>query len=197
MKKIILSAVALFTIGFANAQKVEFGLKGGLNVSTQRAEIDNVGTITFNSLVGFQVGGFVEFKALDKLAIQPEVLFSTEGSKFALGAGSDAEINLSYINVPVMAKYLVSEKLSLQVGPQIGFLVAAKAKSEGVSEDFKDTYKSTNFGVNFGLGYVIAKNILVDFRYNLGLSGNTKQDFIGEGSKLKGSVFSFALGYKL
>ncbi|RZJ55928.1 MAG: PorT family protein, partial [Flavobacterium sp.] len=33
---------------------------------------------------------------------------------------------LSYLNVPIMAKYYVIEKLSLEAGPQIGFLLSAK-----------------------------------------------------------------------
>lgn len=193
MKKIILSAVAVFVFGLTNAQEVKFGVKAGGNLSSLKVDIDNLGTIAFNSAAGFQAGGFAEIKVASDFAVQPEVLFSYESSK--VGAeGSDVKFNLSYVNVPVMAKYYASEKISLQAGPQIGFLVAAKGKSEGESEDIKDSFKSTNFGLNFGLGYDFTENVIVDFRYNLGLSDISKEGF--EGGQLKTSGFSVSVGYK-
>lgn len=198
MKKIILSVVAVFVFGLANAQEVKFGAKVGGNVSSLNVsggEIGDVGVLRFNSIVGVQAGVFAEIKVAGKFAVQPEVLFSTEGSEFGI-EGTDAKINLSYVNVPVMVKYYASEKISLQAGPQLGFLVDAKGKSGGESEDIKDSFKSINFGVNFGLGYDINEKVLVDFRYNLGLSNIGEDDFFGNDSKLKVSTFSLALGYK-
>lgn len=197
MKKIILSALAVFAFGFTNAQEVKFGAKVGGNLSSLKATNfsgENDISIKFGANVGFQAGGFAEIKVADKFNVQPEVLFSYESYKFPIEG--DANFNLSYINVPVMAKYYASEKISLQVGPQIGFLVGAKAKFEGESEDVKDMLETVNFGVNFGLGYDFTKECFVDFRYNLGLSNISKEEFVGEDSKLKTSGFSLAVGYK-
>ena len=36
MKKIIMTAAAVFAFGFANAQDVKFGVKGGLNLQPYR-----------------------------------------------------------------------------------------------------------------------------------------------------------------
>ena len=193
MKKIILSAMAVFAFGFTNAQETKFGVKAGGNLSSLRVDVENVGNVVFNSNAGFQAGAFAEIKVDSKFAIQPEVLYSYESSKFGLG-GDEAKINLSYINVPVMAKYYASEKISLQAGPQIGFLVAAKAKAEGASEDIKDSFKSTNFGLNFGLGYDFTENVIVDLRYNVGLSDISEEEMAG--GKLRTSGFSLSLGYK-
>lgn len=198
MKKVILSVVAVFAFGLANAQEVKFGVKVGGNISSLNVsggEIGDIGVLRFNSIVGVQAGVFAEIKVADKFAIQPEALFSVEGSEFGF-EGSDAKINLSYINVPVMAKYYASEKISLQVGPQLGFLVAAKGKMGDDSTDIKDSFKSINFGVNFGLGYEINEKVSVDFRYNLGLSNVAEEDFMGSDSSMRGNVFSLGLGYK-
>ncbi|AOZ98237.1 MULTISPECIES: porin family protein [Flavobacterium] len=198
MKKIILSAMAVLAFTITNAQEVKFGVKVGGNVSSLNVnggEIGDIGVLRFNSIVGVQAGGFAEIKVASNFAIQPEVLFSTEGSEFGF-EGTDAKINLSYVNVPVMAKYFASEKISLQVGPQIGFLVGAKGKMGDDSTDIKDSFKSINFGVNFGLGYDINEKVLIDFRYNLGLSNIAEEEFMGGDSKMKSSAFSLALGYK-
>lgn len=191
MKKIILSALAVFVFGFANAQETKFGLKAGLNIANQKFEVEG-SSMTANSIVGLQVGGFTEIKVDDKFAIQPEVLLSTEGSKLKAD-GEELLFNLSYINVPVMAKFYPAPKFNIQAGPQLGFLVSAKGKYNGGSkEDIKDDLKSTNFGVNFGAGYEFTENCLIDLRYNLGLSNISDSD----GGEIKGSVFSIALGYK-
>lgn len=193
MKKIILSAMAVFTFGFTNAQETKFGLKGGLNIANQKFEAQG-NSMTANSIVGFQVGGFAEIKVAEKFAIQPEVLFSTEGSKLK-AEGLELTFDLSYINIPVMAKFYPADKFSIQAGPQLGLLVSAKGKlNDGSKGDIKDGYKSINFGLNLGAGYEFTDNFLVDLRYNFGLSDIAENN--EEGGKITGSVFSIAFGYK-
>jgi opacity protein-like surface antigen len=180
MKKIILSAVAVFAFGFANAQDVKFGAKVALNVASLSGDIENV-----SSLVGFQVGGFAEIKVSEKFAVQPELMFSTQGA-----SSDDGDITLNYLNIPVMAKYYVAKSFSLEAGPQIGFLLSAK--SDG--EDMKDETSSTDFGFNFGAGYDFTENLSAGLRYNLGLSNLI--DVEGFDGTAKNGVFSVALGYK-
>lgn len=192
MKKIILSAIAVMAFGFANAQETKFGVKAGLNIANLGGDIEDN-----KSLVGFHVGGFAEIKLSEKFAVQPELLYSTQGTKFD-GEG-DPKFNLGYLNVPVMAKFYVAEKFSLEAGPQIGFLLSAKAKGEAegveVEVDLKDEYKSVDFGLNFGAGYDFTENLSAGIRYNLGLSNI----YDGEGSddyKESNGVFSLSVGYK-
>jgi len=195
MKKIILSIVAILTFGFVNAQEKEdmsFGIKGGLNISTI-TNVNDVG-VSSSSLIGFHVGVFGEFMVSDKFAIQPELLYSAQGIKLDFD-GDKGDLKLDYINIPVMAKYYVAEAFSLEFGPQIGFLVSAKAKSGGVSEDVKDQFKSTDVSLGFGANYNFAEKFMLGARYNLGLTRLQKDLFPGE-SESKNSVFQISLGYK-
>ena len=189
MKKITLSIIAVLAFGFTNAQEVKFGVKGGINFADLTGDIDGN-----TSKVGFQVGGFAEIKLTEKFAIQPELLFSAQGTK-SDEDGSDLKYNLDYLNVPVMAKYYVADKFSLEAGPQIGFLLSAKAKAGDEDADVKDLFKSIDFGVNFGAGYDFTENISAGIRYNLGLS-NVLDTEDGDNSKVKSSVFSLSVGYK-
>jgi long-subunit fatty acid transport protein len=201
MKKITLSIVAVLAFGFANAQEVKFGAKAGLNVSTLTGDVNDA-----SSRVGFHVGGFAEIKLSDKFSVQPELLYSAQGAKGSYNefdgmdiTSIDVTTKLAYINVPVMAKYYVAEKFSLEAGPQIGFLVSAKEKysagGDSAEEDVKDAYKSIDFGVNFGAGYDFTENLSVGVRYNLGLSNIAKNEE-GDNTKIKSSVFSLSVGYK-
>lgn len=184
MKKIVLTAVAVFAFGFANAQEVKFGVKAGLNLSNLTG--DATGT---SIKAGFQVGGLVEIKTSEKFSIQPEIVYSMQGAKVDGG-----KLEISYLNVPVMAKYFVAKGFSLEVGPQIGFLVSAKAKADGgVSEDFKDSLKSTDFSLNLGAGYDVTENINLGLRYGFGLSNMSK--ISGDGT-IKNSNIALAVAYK-
>ncbi|MBF4518860.1 PorT family protein [Flavobacterium sp. ANB] len=200
MKKTMLTAMAVMAFVFLNAQETKFGLKGGANLSTLTGDTQHT-----SLKAGFHVGGFAEFKLSDKFSIQPEVLYSTQGTK-EKGSGTDfqgqvyeIELNykLAYINVPILAKYYVAEKFSLEAGPQIGFLVAAKRKytAPGVSEedDVKKDFGSIDFGVDFGAGYDLTEKFSVGLRYNLGLT-NLHKDI--DYYKIKNSVFSLSAGYK-
>ena len=178
MKKIILSAVAVLAFGFTNAQSTKFGVKTALNVANVTGDVEKS-----SSLVGFQVGGFVEFKVSEKFAVQPELMYSAQGGK-----SDNAKTSLNYLNIPVMAKYYVAKAFNVEAGPQIGFLLSAK--SEGV--DTKEFYKSANFGFNLGAGYDFTENLSAGLRYNLGLSNILKE----EGFKVKNNVLSVSLGYK-
>ena len=187
-----MTAAAVLAFAYTNAQEVKFGVKGGLNIATLGGDAEDA-----KSLVGFHVGGFAEIKLSDKFAIQPELLYSTQGAKFE-GTDGDADYDdkLDYLNIPVMAKYYVAEGFSLEAGPQIGFLLSAKEDGE----DVKDFYKSIDFGVNFGAGYDFTENLSAGVRYNLGLSNiydfpEEAEDFFGD-VKGNNSVFSISVGYK-
>src|ERR1700749_475310 len=130
MKKIMLTAAAVMAFAFSNAQETKFGVKAGLNLVTLTGAVEDA-----SAKVGFNAGGFAEIKLSEKFAIQPELLFSTQGYKYK-ETGSDADysyeekLNLGYLNIPVMAKFYVAQKFSIEAGPQLGILLSAKAKVE-------------------------------------------------------------------
>lgn len=189
MKKIILSAIAVMAFGFANAQDVKFGVKAGVNFANLGGDTEDT-----KALVGFQVGGFAEIKLTEKFAIQPELLYSTQGAKNEDSFGGETykyDSKFDYLNVPVMAKYFVTKGLSVEAGPQIGFLLSAKEDGE----DAKDYVKSIDFGANFGVGYDFTENISAGIRYNLGLSNINDSDS-SDDYKVNNNVFSLTVGYK-
>jgi len=206
----MISAIALMAFGFANAQTdVKFGAKGGINFSTLTGDTEGA-----SSRIGFTIGGFAEFKLSDKFVVQPEVLYSGQGASYSYsesGPGyafvEEGDVNLGYILVPVMAKYYVIDNLSLEFGPQVGFLIAANQKGdyvetyEGVTfaqsfdEDIKDEINSVDFGLNFGAGYDFTDNMTAGLRYNLGIS-NVYKTSEGSDYESKNSVFSLTFGYK-
>jgi len=206
MKKIILSTLLVLAFGLTYAQKAQFGIKGGLNSSNFSG--DTAG-MNFKSSIGFNAGVFATIKLSDKINLQPEILYSTQGAEVqnvvapvnGVNYTADIKFKLSYINIPVMLKYYVADKFNIEAGPQVGFLTSAKTStkvegfSQTVDQDAKDYFESVDFGFNFGAGYDFTKNISAGIRYNLGLS-NVLNTASGDSSKSENSVFSLSVGYK-
>jgi len=198
MKKLFLlfAIIALTGINQTFSQDVKFGVKAGVNFS----DITGEEVDSFDGLTCFHFGLVAEILFSDTFAIQPELLYSRQGSKYEedYGEGYDIEgtVKVDYINIPIMAKYFVAEGFSIEAGPQIGFLRSAKDEYEDDEEDIKEYLKGTDFGVNFGLGYKLENGLNFAARYNIGLSDNLDTDeFEAEGAEYKNSVIQLSIGY--
>lgn len=168
MKRILLLTGILIWINL-NAQSskreegITFGIKGGLNVSDFLGDIKNN---TFRTSV--HLGVFSEIMISDNFSLQPELLYSGQGYSGRVLPGFSRS-KYDYINFPVLAKIYIAKKISIEAGPQIGFLVSAKEKTS----DDKITIpnqKTVDFGLNLGLAYDLKNGVFFQTRYNLGLS---------------------------
>jgi hypothetical protein len=182
MKKVLLiAAVAVFGISNVNAQEVSFGVKAGTNFST----ITGDDTDELKTRVGFHVGGVAEIMFNEKIGLQPELLFSSVGSKYKETyeyMGYDIKATsvtvLNYLTLPIMGKYFVADGVSLEFGPQLGILLSANQdykvtggdESESGDEDIKDYVTPLDFGLNIGAGYKFDNGLNFAARYYFGLS---------------------------
>jgi hypothetical protein len=181
MKKILLLAVVT-VLGFtnSNAQKIKLGVKGGLNF----ASVSGDNTQGIDVVTAFNFGVLSEIPISEKFSFQPELMYSGQGYSF-----NDDTIALSYMNIPLMGKYYLVKGLSVEAGPQIGFLFSAKNEKT----DVKDSFKTFDFGVNFGLGYKLNNGLNFGARYNLGLTDINDVD--NSSSKNKNAVLQLSVGY--
>ncbi len=177
----------MLAISFAalNAQ-VKLGLKGGVNLANV------VGDDVENSdlRIGFHAGALVQVPVIGGFMVQPEAVFSSQGWK-SEESGEEAKAILSYVNIPVLAKYRTNSGFFVEAGPQVGFLLSAKAKVGDEKGDIKDGLKTTDFSVALGLGYESNMGIGVNAGYNLGLSTLDEE---GE-AKVKNSVIQVGVYY--
>ncbi|WP_417444873.1 porin family protein [Joostella sp.] len=205
MKKLFFIAVAVFGfIATTNAQGFNYGIKGGTNfsnISGDNGDVDNARVALYGGL-------FAEYAFSDRVSIQPEVLYSSQGAHEtfktfdASGVNSlETTVRLEYLNVPVMLKYRVYKGLNVQVGPQVGFLLNAEQEVESGSNGYELAETTTNinefvtdvnFGVNFGLGYELNNGLFFDGRYNLGVIDIAQMD----NQEFKNHTFQVGFGYK-
>lgn len=173
MKNMLLTAIAFFMLsGILQAQHMNIGIKGGLNLSTIHTDISS----DYKSRIGFVVGLLSHIHINENFAIQPEVVYSTQGSAYKF-TGIDYKLNLNYINIPLNFQYMFDNGFRLQAGPQIGFLTSAKAVSSGSDLDMKSNFENIDIGLTIGMSYVKpSTGFGIDLRYNHGLSNINSND---------------------
>jgi len=213
MKKIftIMAVLSCWGIG-ANAQNLTFGVKAGLSVANI-TNTDRGASYYFDdasSFVGFNAGAFAEYKFNRWFGISPEVVYSRQGvnsaslrffympsPQSAVAGISSADVRLNYINVPVLAKIYLAKWLSIDLGPQVGFLAGVNIMNmskymeswhwnfiTGAPEyypeyyvdasEYRGCFKKVDFGLLMGLTANFNKHIFLQGRYNLGLTNISK-----------------------
>jgi len=205
MKKIILSAAMLAAVCFsATAQEdIKFGVKAGVNIATFGGDIEDL-----DSRTGFHAGVVAEFKLSETFSIQPELMYSQMGAKLDyVDSDGITEYNVEstskfdYISLPILAKYYIIEGLSIEAGPQIGFLVSAKQedKVSGVGEqsaDVKDGAKSIDFGLAGGLAYDLPIGLFFQARYYAGIANIAEEGDSNDDFKVTNMGVQLSVGYK-
>ena len=200
VKKLLLTiAVALFA-SYSFAQNISGGVKAGLNLADQKYSSDGV-TIGHKLKPGFHGGLFVTAMINEKFAIQPELLFSMQGSKLDFAfLGYDYKTSFNYLAIPILARYNFTDRLSVHLGPQIGFLMSAEAEaSDGtqvVVSDVKDDYKTVELSGAIGAEIEIIAGLGAGLRFVFGLT-EINEDDIDVDAKVKNSIIQIYLKYKL
>lgn len=183
MKNLFLIAVLVATASLsAQAQSlVNFGIKAGPNFSS----FTGGKNIDYSSRTSFHAGVVAEIKAFPNMSIQPELLYTSQGAKVD-GIG---DFNLDYVSIPVLAKfYVVSDKVSFEVGPQFSFLVDDRQKAWNGIVGSGDK-SSFDFALAGGVGINITQHFFGQARYTVGLTEASKY------ADIKNVVFQVSLGY--
>ncbi len=196
-----IAVIALFSFTSVQAQDLKFGAKAGVNFATISGDVIDGA----KSRTSLHVGVVAEIPISDKLSVQPELLYSAQGAEFDSSI-IKSTLKLDYLNLPILVKYYVADNLSLEAGPQVGFLLSAKADVEGntnndatlksINEDvdIKDNISSIDFGLKFGAGYTLESGLNFGAHYNLGLSNLNDTETSDTIEQFNG-VFQVSIGF--
>ncbi len=213
MKKLIFTTLLCAVAGAASSQvALTFGVKAGANFAKLSSNED--ADARFRP--GLHAGFFANVAFTDKLSFQPELFYSAQGTKLANNLDNSDEENrrmlVNYVQVPLLLQYALTEKLSVQAGPQIGILLSAKRKWDGYweedgwdeeytyieepdSDDIKEYFKTLDIGLGIGLGYKISERFGIYTRYIHGLTNMVKEQYLSPGEKEGNRVIAVGLSY--
>lgn len=197
---VLLLIFSLMCFGGVQAQEYfNFGIKGGVNFGNFAG--DDAEESDFKVRTGFHIGVLAEIMLAERFALQPEILYSSQGGKATLedfdefmGENMDVQLKLDYISVPVLLKYFVIPGLSIEAGPQFSFTVDSQAEvsfeGEEASVDITDETEKFDLGLAVGLGYGLPQGFLVQARYARGFSD------VYTDSDIRNTLFQVSVGYK-
>ena len=192
----------------------KLGYEGGVDV--EYMVHDRIG-VTVGAMYAMQSEKFKDYHIGEKRA-GSENLY--EFSKF-----ENTRVNFGFLNVPVKCNVYLTDNFALKAGVQLGFMLSAKFKYNVVSGlydklnpgniiyydadgnpaqegsdvylaeeiDAKESYKHFDISIPVGFSYEY-ENVILEVQYRIGLS---KLNLDGYADKLRSSVFSVTVGYRL
>ncbi|PWU01582.1 MAG: PorT family protein [Bacteroidetes bacterium] len=153
------------------ASTTQFGIKGGLNFYN----LHNSNDAKYDTRTGYHLGLLAHMHINNQWAIQPELVYSSQGAKFK-NSGVETKLRLGYINLPIMVQYMFDNGFRIEGGPQIGFRTGAKEVTGETSIDIKSQTTAADFGLGLGVGYLTPSGFGIDARYNWGLTNINKHN---------------------
>lgn len=211
MRKFVLMLALVGGAAFANAQFLTFGLKAGINTTTdvfKNVTISNGASqnwqiIKNNGKVGFQAGAFARVKLLG-FFVQPELYYSQSRTEITLSqVGTTTvrtEINkLNMLNIPILVGYKFGP-LRLNAGPVASFSLSNNNIFDNMS-NIDNKMKTANWGFQAGVGLDLLNTISLDARYEGSLTkvGSTFNDLSGNSVDFgsRPQQFIFTVGFIL
>ena len=181
-KSILITLITFLTIGL-DAQSlipIKYGIKVGLNISslsvsrTEKGINEGVEETNNSSQIGIAAGGCVYIPLSDKWHINPELLYSQKGASFDYNFkhqyGNELfpykttnQLTLSYVELNPTISFKASDKLALNFGPSISFLIGEKYSPNPAIFNLNDSLSlitdglvkvaTLDVGLNLGLFY--------------------------------------------
>jgi hypothetical protein len=179
----------IFYAGIAGAQPVTepsykyFGFQAGVIISNMNFNLGSTAPDTTIKSVwkpGFTFGFILQIPLVEKLSLQPEYSFTRRyGTDQSIGT----DFRLDYFSMPLLLKYMISEKFDFFAGPQFELLINAQSTNKGESSDITHIVEERCIGIVGGLEVHIASAFFISGRYfqslnNIGIwqrSGDVKE----------------------
>lgn len=217
-KKIFILAAVAAAFGFtpaAHAQGIRLGVKAGANLSNLSGDLADEDR--FENKVGFHGGLMLNIGLIDDgfLSIQPEVLFSQKGFKYAnneftiLGQRYkyEGDRTYNYIDVPVLLK-VNAGGFFVEAGPQYSYLLKVKddsrfsvngnTASQRTNTQDLDNVNRNEIGYAAGLGFQSDAGLLIGIRYNGSFTDFGKDGYADSDVRnARNSVFQASVGFLL
>ena len=167
----------LFIVTTVNGQtekkKIDKSIFGILAGGT----LSNISNYNADTRLGFVGGLYWDWRFSEKFSVMSNLLYAERGA---------SGLRLSYITIPIVLKYNVTEKISIATGLGWDELIAVK------SDDFKyKDIRTDDWRIPVTLGYNLSDHFAVGINYNFGLSSIMPD----AAEKLKVNWGSIALAY--
>jgi hypothetical protein len=197
MKKLVLVLLVFLGSLSAYAQKIGFGLKGGL--SSTQVNFEGGQLVPSDAQMGYHLGVFARFGGIG-FFVQPEVLFTqTSGQFLEISSLSSIppinyEAKFNRLDVPVMAGFRLLKIIRVMAGPIASFNIDSSLQEAGKTVQNID-FKNATLGYQAGVGVDLGP-LSFEGKYEGGLSKFTEN--VGTyTTDIRINQWVLSVGYKL
>jgi hypothetical protein len=185
----LLFLIFIISAGLASAQPVTeapfkyFGFQAGVILSNMNFNLGSTAPDTTIKSIwkpGFTFGFILQIPLIEKLSLQPEYSFTR---RYGADQSIATDFRLDYFSMPLLLKYLISNRFDLIAGPQFELLINAQSTNKGENSDITHVVEERCIGVVGGLEVDLANSFFISGRYfqsfnNIGIwqrSGDVKE----------------------
>jgi hypothetical protein len=218
MKKHLFSfSFLLLSVAVMAQSKISYGVRAGITTASVQGDaaesFQNIlnyanGAVTAQNKTGFYGGGFVSIPLSETFSIEPGITYAQKGYelKGSIGIkgtdliGGRSQLNLGYVELPVLAKVNISG-LEVFAGPQVAYLANATLRTTaGVlgfnfindRRNVKDQFNDLDVSLTGGVGYQFGNGFRVQAAYDHGLSRMNA----GQSIEAYNRVLKVGIGYR-
>lgn len=123
-------------------------------------------------LSSFHAGIDASMLLSDRFSIVASLLYARKGytgeEQWPTGP-ADANWELHYVNLPILADFRAWKGLSLQGGVELGRLLSARLKSAGENANVEDFFEDFDLGLVAGLEYRLGNGFFISARHVFGI----------------------------
>lgn len=212
MKKIFYIFFIFSSLLSIAQEKTNFGINTGLTYSDIRGnEIANKNKYDFDFLIGasveipinkkfsFLTGLNYERKSYTGEIIFTKILYNPIDPAFTQESSNKIKETLSYLNIPLNAKYYVGKQNSFFVNGGIYTAIFINSKTNFGGNE-KGLFNALDFGVNLGIGKKIKLNekviLNIEIKDNYGLVNISKLPVHNNGT-VKANSFNLLLNWEI
>ena len=180
MKKLFILVILFFSATTICNAQLDWGIKGGLNFSSNGDLIHEVGDIIESKAdgkIGYHIGVYAKTSGNSSFYFRPELVYTKTNSEYAEG-----DFDMNKIDLPLLLGFDIIKPLSIFAGPSLQYIFDTNLK--GVS--LGDIEKNFTAGLNIGAALQIG-NIGFDIRYERGFKSN-EVEFLGLNNIIEGHI---------
>ncbi len=145
-----------------------FGLRVGINFAhPDFSKGTPPSDLKTNWGTGFVGGFFLMVPVSNKIALQPEYLFSQMNSSFM---DIDGHFNVNYLSLPLLLRIQLSDRFSILAGPQFDLMIGAEIQDSDGTNDYTHQMEERGIAATAGLECRIWKSFALSLRYMQGLN---------------------------
>ena len=185
--------ITLLSLGL-NAQSllpIKYGIKVGANIANiSSTQNDGASPIDNSAQIGVAGGFYMEIPLNDKWYLNPELIYAQKGASFTYDFTHNYPVKekdeytttntlkLAYVEINPTISYKASQKLALNFGPSVAFLIqvdstfteklTSVAPSSTTSKATLYESESLDVGLNLGISYYLTENFVIESKVNTG-----------------------------